>query len=351
MTASCPTNAKTATSGNAVTGTVYYDKNQNGRQDPGEPGLAGIPVYLSSGPDSMTPGVEKSISTCTGKDGRFTLLPKDKYNGFRVFIRTGWFRTQCPGLTCAPGGPGDNVAAGPEWIYSEVLTGRAGHHVNAGLIPDAGQYVVDIHSKHYSTYPPTLAKAHPVDLAARFTDDETSNCRTTTNGVSCHIGQLMGQTLYIANSGLTPVSGIKAVMQLPWGERHKSLQLLRTGSSPGITGVTDIKVVPAKGPRKQGTAATADNYTTMTFTIEGTVPPAGLIAVLSLDELASGTPGTQIVGHAGITAEANASSDHDSAFCTAPALPQSCGHIQNTHSFLDLSGDDNDSDRFNVLAP
>ena len=299
----------------------------------------------------MTPGVEKAASTCTGTDGRYRLIPPDRFSGFRAFFRTGWFRTQCPGLTCSTGGPGDNVAAGPEWIYSDSVTGATAHRFDVGLIPDAGQYVVNIHSKRYSNYPPVLSKAHPVDLAARFTDDETTNCRTTTNGVSCHIGQTMGQTLYIANSGLTPVSGIRAVMQLPWGEEHQSLRILRTGSSPGITGVTDVKVTPAKAARQPGHAATADNYTTITFRVLGTVPPAGLIAVLSLDRLAHGTPGTQIVGHAGITAEDHASSDHDSAFCTAPVLPQQCPHLVNTHSFLDLAGDDNDSDRFNVLAP
>jgi hypothetical protein len=347
--ASCSVDTRTASSGRPVTGTVYYDKNQNGRQDAGEPGLAGIPIYLSGGRDSMTPGVEERASTCTGANGTFAVFPPDRYNGFHVFFRTGWFRTQCPGLTCASGGPGDNVLAGPEWIYSDVITGKTAHRFDVGLIPDAGQHVITIHSKTYTGYPPVLAKAHPVDLSARFTDDETSNCKTTTNGVSCHIGQTMGQTLYIANSGLTPVTGIKAVMQLPWGEEHKSLSLLRTGSSPGITGVSDVKVVPAKGPTQPGQPATADNYTTITFTIDGTVPPAGIISVLSLDVLASGTPGTQIVGHAGVIAEQNASSDTDSAYCSTPALPQKCPHISNSHSLLDLAGDDNDSDRFNVL--
>ena len=61
----------------------------------------------------------------------------------------------------------------------------------------------------------------------------------------------MGQTLYIANSGLTPVSGITGVMQLPWGEVHQALKILRTGTSPGITGLTDITVIPARGPKLQ----------------------------------------------------------------------------------------------------
>lgn len=350
MPASCPVNPVPGTAGQPVTGTVYYDKNQNGSQDADEPGLAGIPVYLSGHSDSMTPGGEEAASTCTDSAGRYRLIPPTVNDGFHVFFRTGWFRTQCAGLTCPTGGPGDNVAAGPEWIYSDVVTGKTPHRFDVGLIPDAGQNVVDIHSTTYSAYPPDLAKAHPLDLAARFTDDEASSCKTTTNGVSCHLGQLMSQTLYIANSGLTPVSGITAVMQLPWGEQHQSLQVLRTGSSPGVEALTDVTVSPATGPKAAGQAATADNFTTITFRVQGTIPPAGLIAVMSSDLLAQGTPGTQIVGHAGITGEDNASADDDSAFCATPALPDTCSHVSNTHSFLDLVGDDNDSDRFNVLA-
>lgn len=333
-----------------ASGTVYFDKNQNGRQDAGEPGLPDIALFLSHGSDSMTPGVEKPSATCTDAAGHYSVTPPDSSQGYRLEVRTGWFRTQCPALTCPVGAAGDNVAAGPEWIYSDVFTGKSAHTFDVGLIPDAGQFVVNIHSKTYSRYPSDLSRAHAVDLAARFTDDETFGCLTTTNGVSCHIGQSIAQTLYIANSGLTPVSGIRAVMQLPYGETHHALQLLRSGTSPGITSLSDIHVTPATGPRAKGTALTAGNFTTITFTINGTLPPAGLIAVASQDALARGIPGTQIIGRAGVTAENDGAADTDSAFCATPAVPGTCGHVSDTHSMLDLMGDDNDSDRFNVVA-
>ena len=336
--------------GRPASGTVYFDRNQNGRQDPGEPGLPDVPLFLSHGADSMTPGVEKSPATCTDAAGHYSITPPDADQGYRLEFRTGWFRTQCPALTCAVGAAGDNVAAGPEWIYSDVFTGRSAHTFDVGLIPDAGQYVVSIHSTTYSAYPPDLSRAHAVDLAARFTDDETFGCRTTTNGVSCHLGQSIAQTLYIANSGMTPVSGIRAVMQLPYGETHRALELLRSGTSPGITSLSDIHVTPATGPRATGMPLTAGNFTTISFTINGTLPPAGLIAVVSQDTLTRGTPGTQIVGRAGVTAENNGAADTDSRFCATPALQESCGHVSDTHSMLDLAGDDNDSDRFNVVA-
>lgn len=346
----CPPAAGGSGAGQPASGTVYYDKNQNGVQDPGEPGLPDIPMFLANGPDSITPGEEKSPATCTDSSGHFSITPPDTFQGWRIEFRTGWFRTQCAGLTCPAGGAGDNVAAGPEWIYTDPFTGATPHTFDVGLVPDAGQYVVDIHAQDYSAYPPDLAKAHEVDLSARFTDDETTGCRTTTNGVSCHIGQTIAQTLYIANPGLTPVSGIRGVMQLPYGETHHDLLLLHSGSSPGITALSDVVVTPAQHPREKGFALTDDNFTTITFAVVGTLPPGGFISVMSVDTLASGTPGTQIIGHAGITAEDGAASDGDSAFCATPAIPSSCAAVSNTHSFLDLHGDDNDSDRFNVLA-
>jgi hypothetical protein len=341
--ATCPPNTESAGGAKPITGTVYYDRNQNGQQDPGEAGLPGIPLYLGHGADSETPGVEKSPATCTDASGHFTLTPPDTVNGYRVEVRTGWIRTQCPGLVCATGGPGDNVAAGPEWVYSDALTGTQAHVVDVGLIPDAGAYVVNKNSQKYSAYPVDLANAHRVDLSARFSDDETVGCLTTTNGVSCTLGIQIDQTLYIANSGLTPVSGIHGVMELPFGEVHHDLALLASGSSPGVTGVSAITVKPA---------TTAGTYTTITFTLNGTIPAGGLAAVVSHGTLVSGTVGTQIVGRAGVTSEdpADQAVDTDSAFCATPAIASSCAHVSDTHSFLDLHGDDNDSDRFNVVS-
>lgn len=335
--------------GEPVTGTVYYDRNQNGKQDPGEPGIPNVVLYLAS---SNTPAREEIPSTHTDAHGHFTLIPPDRMVGRRLQVRTGWFRTQCPGLYCNSGGPGDNVLAGPEWIYSAPITGATAHTFNIGLIPDAGQYVVDKKSKFYSGYPPNLANAHRQDLEVRFTDDEGKGCVTTTNGVTCHLGQTIYQTMYIANGGLTPVGGIQGVMELPYGEVHHTLQLLRSDTSPGITGITIDSVVPATVPvpPRPLLVATADSYTTIRFTLHGVLPPAGIIAVFSTDTLASGLVGTQIVGRAGITAEDNASADTDSAFCQSPAVAGTCSAVSDTHSFLDLSGDDNDSDRFNIIA-
>jgi hypothetical protein len=339
--ATCAADTHSSGGAKAITGTVYYDRNQNGKQDPGEAGLPGIPLYLGHGADSETPGVDKSPATCTDASGHFTLTPPDTINGYRVEVRTGWIRTQCPGLTCAVGGPGDNVAAGPEWVYSAPLTGTQAHVINVGLIPDAGAYVINKNSQMYSAYPVNLANAHRVDISARFSDDETVGCLTTTNGVSCTLGNQIDQTLYIANSGLTPVSGIHGVMELPYGEVHHELALLSSGSSPGVTGVSSVSVTPS---------TVAGTYTTITFTLDGTIPAGGIAAVVSHGNLVSGTVGTQIVGRAGVTKEDDAAADTDSAFCSTPAIATSCAHVSDTHSFLDLHGDDNDSDRFNVVS-
>jgi hypothetical protein len=333
-----------------TTGTLYYDKNQNGHQDRGEPGLAGIAVYLSRTADSESPGEEKSPATCTDSHGHYQLVPPDASNGYRVEVRTGWARSQCPGLTCGPGGADNNLQAGPEWIFSGAVTGKAAHVYNAGLIPDAGQYIPDIHTQTYSAYPPMTGNAHALDLAVRFTDDESAGCETTSNGVSCQIGETLDQTVYIANTGTRSATGVRAVMQLPYGETHRALTLLKSGSSPGITGISAVTVTPPTGPRPKGKSSTSANYTTVTFTVDGSIPPAGLVAVESVGTLTSGTPGTQIVGRAGIIAEDGQADDTDSAFCPDPAILRSCPHISDTHSFFDLSGDDNDSDRFNVIG-
>jgi hypothetical protein len=334
----------------ATTGTLYYDKNQNGVQDPGEPGLGGIPVYLGHGADALTPSTEKHPATCTDANGHYRLLPPDPYNGYRVEVRTGWFRSQCPGLTCGPGGPGNNLQAGSEWIFGTVFTGTRAHVFNAGLIPDAGQYVVNVNSDNYSAYPPDLGNAHDLDLAARFTVADSAGCHTGSAGVSCRVGQSINQTLYIANSGTSPVVGIQGVLQLPYGEVHRELVLLRTGTSPGITGLANVKVSPAIEPRHKGAAASAPNYTTISFSLLGSLPPGGVASVMSVGALAAGVAGGQLTGRAGITYENNQVADADSSFCATPARVQACPNATDTQSLLDSRGDDNDSDQFDVLA-
>ncbi len=380
----------------STTGTIYYDANQNGTQDAGEPGLPGIPVYLAYGPDAETPAEEKSPAGCTDAAGFFSLTPPDRKTSYQLWIRTGWFRTQCDALTCAIGSAGNNVQTGPEWVYARNhVAGNDPDTYRIGLIPDAGQYVRNPGSKKYKEYPPDLSKAHQADLAVRFTDDENSGCSTTKSGVTCRLGGEIAQTMYIANSGLSPVSQVRGVMQLPYGEVHNELVLLKSGTSPGVTGLSDVRVVPATAPAPPAPATTAGaaseaggtetgatqtsatqtgasqtgatqtgtftavreaditaaNLTTITFTLDGVIPPGGFVSVMSKGILQSGTPGTQIVGRASIVAQdpRSTAADLDSAFCATPVIPKTCSSVNDTHSMLDLTGDDNDSDRFNVI--
>jgi hypothetical protein len=330
-----------------VTGTIYFDRNQDGTQDPGEPGLAGVAVYLSHGADSETPGEDKRPASCTDSSGHYRLTAPDDHTGYRLEIRSGWFRSQCPALTCpVGGGAGNNVAAGPEWVYSAIFTGATAHRINAGLIPDAGQYVPDAKGTRYAGYPPDLSRAHAVDIAARFTVDDGAGCTTAAAGTACRIGQEIDQSLYIANSGTEPVSGIQAVIQLPYGEVHNALTLLRSGTSPGVTAISHVVVLPVTGPRTPGKAAIGTNFTTVRLTLDGILPPGGLATVLSRDTLLVGPAGAQVIGRAGVTYEDAGIDDADSVFCAAPALAVTCAAIGDTHSFLDRRGDDNDSDRF-----
>ena len=348
--AACSSIAQIVPGATPTTGVVYYDANQNGKQDIGEPGLPGVPLYLAAGPDAETPASEKSPATCTDVNGHFSLTPPDAHSRYQLWVRTGWFRTQCAALRCVIGSAGDNVQTGPEWIYSRnFVSGAKPGSYMIGLIPDAGQYVKSTRSTAYSSYPPDLSQAHMVDLAARFTDDESPGCHTTKNGVNCRIGGAITQTLYIGNSGMSPVSGIRGVLQLPYGETHRDLILLSSGSSPRLY-LSNISVTPALLAAVPGQRQTMANFTTITFTLNGTLPPAGIVSLLSKGVLTRGVAGTQIVGRAGVTAEDNAQADRDSGFCPTPAVPTgACSWISDTHSMLDLHGDDTDSDRFNVL--
>lgn len=347
----CHPAARGAVNAQPTTGVIYYDSDQNGQQDHYEPGLAGIPVYLAYGRGATTPAEERSPATCTDGNGAFSLTPPDLTNHYRLFVRTGWFRTQCPTLTCEVGSAGNNVETGAEWIRSaESVTGAVGRVYKVGLIPDAGQHVESIRSKSYIGYPPDLSQAHEVDLAARFTDDPATGCLTTTNGVDCRLGGPIAQTLYIGNSGMSPVTGVHAVMQLPYGEVHRELALLKSGTSPGVKSISKITVVPAKAPAPPGAMKTAANFTTITFTIDGVIPPAGFVSVLSKDILAHGAVHTQITGWAGVTAHDSSAQDHDSAFCSTPGVPTGCEPINQTHSLTDLHGDNSDSNRFNIVG-
>ena len=350
--AGCPLATHGAQWAQATSGIVYFDRNQNGQQDPGEPGLPGVPIYLAGGHGFISPAGEISHSTCTDRDGRFSLTLPNGRTQYLVAVRTGWFRTQCPGLNCAVGGPGDNVEVKTEWIRSrQIVTGQKGGVFKVGLIPDAGQYVQDVRTKVYFGYPPDLSKAHKVDIAVRFTDDVGPGCDTITHsGVNCIIGGTISQSMYIANSGMSPVSGVHAVMQLPYGEVHHDLRLLKSGSSPGVTSISNISITPAISAPVRGHRPTLANYTTINFTVDGTIPPAGFVSVVSTGILVAGAAHTQIVGSAGITAEAGSAADTDSGFCPTPAVPVStCKWLSVTHSLLDPHADDTDTNRWNIL--
>jgi hypothetical protein len=335
--------------GAPVTGTVYYDANDNGVQDASEHGIAGVTLYLAT---SNTPAREETPATQSNAQGKFELLPLDRFTGRRLEVRTGWFRSQCKGLTCSVGGPGNNVAVGSEWIYSAAFTGQVAHNFNIGLRPDSGQYypVKKNPNQQYLNLVTGTSRSHLQDLETRFTIDYGKGCVTTASAVTCHLGQTAFQTMYIGNGGLTSVSGVKGVIELPYGEVHRSLQLLASDTSASVTGVHVDSVSPALVAPATSQATSAASYTTIRFTLLGTIPPGGLVSVFSTDTLATGKPGTVLVGHAGITSEDNSAADTDSAFCNTPIPNGSCDHLSDTVSFLDLQGDDNDSDRLKVIS-
>jgi hypothetical protein len=321
--------AKPAKPGQAVTGQVYYDQNQNGGRDAGEPGVAGVPVFVRGGADSE----EKPSYAYTDASGAFALNTPDAVNGYRLEVRTGWFRSQCPGLKCAIGGAGNNVQVSSEWINSDAFVGTSPHAFDIGLIPDAGQSFAA--PAGYAGYPPNLGAAHTTDLATRFSVDFAGGCTTSSAATVCAVGQAMVQTLYLLNSGTTAVGGVEAVIQLPISETVAAPVLLISGTSPGITGLVVRSTSVVAG------------FTTIRFGLLGAIPPGGLASVLVAGVLSVGIAKRQITGRAGITAEEGAAADTDSAFCPAPATSV-CEQTSDTYSVLDPRGDDNDSNSFTV---
>jgi len=332
-------------SGAAITGVLYYDRNQDGAQASAEPGVAGVPVYLSRTADSSSPAGEKAPATTSDEDGRFTLQAPDQVNGYRVEIRTGWARSQCDGPTCAAGPTKAGVASSGEWIYSDALIGSEPHTLSVGLIPDAGQIYVG--SAHYRGYPPDLNRAHAHDLAARLAVDPDNACTVRAAGTTCALNQTVHQTLYIANQGTDPVTDVQGVVQIPYGEEHQALTILRSGTSPGIERLTIDSTTVATQSLAANTLPAPENFTTVRFTLTGSIPPGGLVSLLSTDRLIGGSPGGQLTAYAGVTAENARAADQDSAFCSTPAFTD-CLVATNTNSLFDQRGDDNDSARLTI---
>lgn len=332
-------------------GTVYSDANQNGVQDAGEAGVAGLPVDWDTGSDQASPTSNPGLATTTDASGRYSLnLPSGQWGWLHV--RTGWFRSKCASTYCSAFGGGDNFITDNEqlWSGTYAVSSSTARTLNAGLTPDAGQYFAGTgnNAGPYGGYPPNLGNAHQQDLSVRATTLSSSGCHIS-GGVACPLGHTIQYAADVFNSGLTAVSGITLVAQLPYGQEFQSATLLPGLSSTSATSVTVTSVAPATQAYPASGSPTAGSFSVIRMTLNGSVPAAGLAYIRINAYYRSGSTSSRSMMF-GITGEANGAADTDSQFCSTPAVPSSCPRPPaTTHSLLDRVSDDTDGAGLKIL--
>jgi hypothetical protein len=215
----------------SVSGRVYWDRDDDGVRDAGEPGVGGVVVHWAGGNGTPT--------TATGPDGTYTLGGLTSGRSGKLTLETGWFRSQCSTLKCAAGpGPDNDYAVANQFVQYQV-TGLTANRtgVDVGLLPDW--------PGSSATAPAAVAgvvASNPVDVASRLSL-AASSCPDGSYEV-CRVGDTYTISAQILNQGTTPVSGITAVLAVPDGDRFatdsptRDLTLNRAATAPGITSMT-----------------------------------------------------------------------------------------------------------------
>lgn len=185
--------AVVAAAPNQVNGTIYWDQNNNGKRDSGEPGVPGIVVSFGWGANQK--------SAVTDTNGGYIIAGTS--GSARATVHTGWFRSACNSLNCSVG----QVAGNDFEVTNQIVTrsgvnGTAGATLNAGLVPSWG-----------GGYPiPANPNTTETDIAARL----TYNSGCATNRV-CTPGQSIKQYVWIFNQGTTPLSNPEFVVEMGVG--------------------------------------------------------------------------------------------------------------------------------------
>ncbi len=106
-----------------ISGTIYQDNNDNGTLDAGEPGVAGVTVYV----DAKNTGsyVSTDISTVTASDGTFTLQNVPTGSAVIRFVTPGGFIAITGGKTVTAGTTVTGVNFG---VFPDAFAGTAGNY-------------------------------------------------------------------------------------------------------------------------------------------------------------------------------------------------------------------------------
>ena len=253
----------------SVSGFVFRDLDNDGVRDPAEPGVPGVRVHRSVGNGTPT--------TTSNTDGSYTLsgLPVGTSGYLRV--ESGWIRSQCAKLSCAPGpGPDNDYQTDNAFIRYPLsaLTGTT-TNLNVGLLPDwpgssaAAPAPVD-----------GVVPANEVDVAARLSWLDS----TCPGGVYlvCRPGDTYSVSSQIHNQGTTPLTGVTLWLRLPPGDRlatddaDQDVSLVVASTSPSVTARTVSTLVATN---------------TVEVSLVGTLPPGGA-AIIRTNARVVGGPAT-----------------------------------------------------------
>jgi hypothetical protein len=252
-----------------VSGVVFRDLNNDGVLEAGEPGVAGIRVHRNSGAGTPT--------TVTGPDGSYSLSGLPVGGSGVLAVETGWFRSQCAALSC-PAGPGSDNDYNTEnqfihYPLSSVTQNMSG--LNVGLLPDWPGNTSSAPALQAGQVP-----ANAVDVAARLSW-ATSTC-SDGKYLICRPGDTYTVTAQLHNEGTTAITGLRAVLALPSGDRlatgnpSTDVLLNAPATSPGVTGLT---------------AGPVDAGSRIPLSFTGTLVPGGLARVTA-KIIAGGSVGT-----------------------------------------------------------
>jgi LPXTG-motif cell wall-anchored protein len=205
---------------NQLEGTVYWDQNNNGVQDGGEPGLEGLVVRF---------GGNSAPSTVTDANGDYTLTGVSGTATLEVF--TGWLRSQCDSISCAAGPGADNdFAVNNQFIQRASTSGTIGGAFDVGLIPDWG-----------GTYPVTTVNVpRPTDIAARITYLNGCDAGTGAERLCAPVDSLALRSMFM-NQGTEPISNPVFTLQMPVGHTLTDVWTTNNQTNPSSNSVTVLQ--------------------------------------------------------------------------------------------------------------
>lgn len=241
-----------------LSGTVYRDLDGDGVRDAGEPGVAGLKVFLGSAPD---------LAATTSDTGAWSLTAPASSS--TIQIGTGWFRGGCGSRYCSADANGWEVV---NQVTRLPVPDASSSGRDVGLVPDWPGGISSIPSPVDGVVP-----ANGVDLAARLSTTGDSGCKGGTRSI-CGPGASLWYVAQIQNQGTEDVTGVVAAVSIPDGDC--------------LTGVT---FQPSTAP--DGTALTVEPATFSCATravllrLSG-VLPAGSQARVMLAGRVAGGPGT-----------------------------------------------------------